>query len=248
MRFSHFGIYVTDGLDRVQRTLTPQESSRSWAAARDEEKKTGAPLSKEPTPPQVWLWSSQPQAHLQVGPDGGVQLADGSFVSVGSQGHNQVQDRQSAQGRRPRRGLARAGEGHRLTLSLHPRGERQVGEVRMRTRRLKEPMNDNHGLHLMEYSPGTRHYRRCLTSVNPSNSHSNPAAGTISFSIVDQAKGKEWVTCPSHTARKWWSWDLNPDGEFPGSLSFPSGQYCRSRKESLNPCSGAETFDISSLS
>lgn len=43
-------------------------------------------------------------AHLKIGPDGRVQLTDGSFIRVRSQSHNQVQDRQSARGR-DRRGL-----------------------------------------------------------------------------------------------------------------------------------------------
>lgn len=45
-------------------------------------------------------------------------------------------------------------------------------------------MENNHGLHLIEDSSGTRHCRRCLTSVNPFNSHSNPAAGIIGIFIV----------------------------------------------------------------
>lgn len=45
-------------------------------------------------------------------------------------------------------------------------------------------MDDNHGLYLIEASSGTRHYRGCFTSVTPFNSHSNPAAGTISISVV----------------------------------------------------------------
>lgn len=47
-------------------------------------------------------------AHLQVRSDGGVQLADGGFISVRSQGHHQVQDRQSAQRQETKEGLSGA--------------------------------------------------------------------------------------------------------------------------------------------
>lgn len=56
-------------------------------------------------------------AHLQVGPDGGVQLADGGFISTGSQGHDQVQDGQSAQRQETKEELS-GGWGRVCTISV----------------------------------------------------------------------------------------------------------------------------------